>query len=190
MPIDPQPSWGPSDLKRPVIALGVIVSFSITLSIAIVASCNVHELGHAVVATLLGWEVDRISLCLPSGGGVEYAAIGTWAGNLQGYAGGFIAAAFLGAIYIVVFERPARPLGSPAWWAAGLGVVLPIGPQIVVGLVEGLAGPGQDYTVRYASVLPMLVFVALLLVAFTYVWRWRAVWSNRTPRDHVNSGPP
>ncbi|CAN5763165.1 hypothetical protein BH23ACT4_BH23ACT4_00830 [soil metagenome] len=39
-------------------------------------ACNVHELGHAVVATALGWRVETINLCLPGGGSVGYSHVG------------------------------------------------------------------------------------------------------------------
>lgn len=107
--------------------------------VATVAACNVHELSHAAVATLLGWQVDRLNLCLPAGGSVEYAHVGAWFGNLQGYAGGLLAAALLVGVYFVVFARRERPLAGPKWWAAGLGMVLPVGPQVVNGLLEGMS---------------------------------------------------
>ena len=96
--------------------------------------------------------------------------------NLEGYAGGFLAARFLVGVYLLVFARGARPLQTPAWWAAGLATVIPIGPQIVNGLLEGIISPGEDYTVRYGSVLPPLVVMAGVAVVFAYLWRWRAVW--------------
>ena len=114
---------------------------------------------------------------------MEYSHVGVWAGNLQGYAGGFLAAAFLITIYLVVFVRESRPLRSPAWWGAGLGVVTPIGPQIVNGLLEGMAGPGEDYTVRFATLFPPLMVVALAVVVVGYVWRWRVVWRPSRPES-------
>ena len=124
---------------------------------------------------MLGWEVERVNPCLPAGGSVEYAFVGDWAGNVQGYAGGLVAAATLIAIYVVVFARPGRPLVSPNWWAAGLGLVMPIGPQLTIGLLEGAVSPGEDYTIRYSTTIPTLVALSVALVVIAYVWRWRVV---------------
>lgn len=159
-------------LVRPVRLLAALVALVLTAGAATVAACNVHEIGHAATATLLGWEVERVNLCLPSGGSVEYAHVGRWAGNLQGYAGGLLAAVFLAGIYLVVFARRERHLRGPAWWAAGLGLALPVGPQVVNGLLEGMVRPGEDYTVRYSSLLPWLVVLSLAATALVYMWRW------------------
>jgi biotin transporter BioY len=144
--------------------------------VALNVSCNVHELAHALVGSALGWEVERVNLCLAGGGSVQYSSVGLWAGNTQGYAGGFVAAAFLAGMYYLVFARSSRPLRGPAWWGAGLGVVLCIGPQIVLGFLEGTRGPGEDYTtliasapVRYGTIL----ILSMLAGAAVYVWRWR-----------------
>lgn len=167
--------WSRSDLKRPGTALGVAVSFVFAVALATSAACNIHELAHAVTGTVLGWEVERVNLCLPAGGSVEYAFVGDWAGNLQGYAGGLVAAAVLVAIYVFVFARPERPLVSPNWWAAGLGLVVPVGPQLTMGLLEGAVSPGEDYTIRYSTAIPILVALSMVVVVIAYVWRWRAV---------------
>jgi hypothetical protein len=152
---------------------------AVAASVALVVSCNVHELAHALVGSVLGWEVERVNLCLPGGGSVQYSSIGLWAGNAQGYAGGFAAAGFLAAVYYLMFARSSRPLRGPAWWGAGLGVVLWIGPQIVIGMLEGTRGPGEDYTeliasapVRYLT----MILLSLLAGAAFYAWRWRALW--------------
>ena len=85
-----------------------------------------------------------------------------------------MAAACLSVVYIFTFSRPSRPLRGSIWWGAGLGVVMWIGPQVVVGVLEGRSGPGQDYTAliasapgRYVTViaLAMAVGVALYCVA-------------------------
>ena len=162
-----------------------IAGLVITAPVATVFACNVHEVGHGAVATLLGWEVERIDLCLPTGGRVVYAQVGTWVGNAQGFAGGLIAAAFLVGFYLLGFARTARPLRGPGWWFAGLGLVLPVGPQVVNGVLEGAVGPGEDYTQRYASVLPPLVFFAMVAGAAWYAWRWRVVWKSSTVPDRA-----
>lgn len=170
------PLWSRSDWTRPATLVTVVLALVLTAGAAAIASCNIHEVGHAMTASMLGWDVERIDLCLPSEGSVVYASVGTWAGNLQGYAGGLLAATFLVGVYLVVFARPVRPLLSPAWWAAGLGLILPVGPQVAVGILEGLVLPGEDYTVRHASLLPWLVTLSLVASATLYVWRWREVW--------------
>jgi hypothetical protein len=164
--------------------LAVVVGISslvITAAAALVAACNVHEMGHALVATLLGWEVERVNLCLPGGGGVEYSRIGTWAGNAQGYAGGLLGAAFLLAVYWWVFARRTLPWRGPGWWGAGLGVVVWVGPQIVLGLLEGGAGPGEDYTELIESnpglYLSLIGGAAVAGVA-AYIRRWRVDWTS------------
>jgi len=171
------PAWHRRDLRRPSTLLAAIVAFCLSAPAAIVVSCNVHEIGHALVATPLGWEVERINLCLPFGGSVEYARIGTWAGNLQGYAGGFIAAAFLMSFYAFALARPRRPLRGPTWWAAGLGIVIWVGPQMLIGILEGVAAPGHSYAddFRDAPALYGLVVVSVLSGALFHVWLWRSV---------------
>ena len=173
--------WSAADLRRPAPLLGAIVGFLVGVAVAMVAGCNVHEVGHVMVAVPLGWEVDRLHLCLPGGGGVEYGHIGTWAGNAQGYAGGVAAAAFILAVYVAAFARPRVPLRGPGRWAAGLGAVVPAGPQLVIGALEGAAGPGEDYTQRFSE-LPVLALLVVSMVAApaAYLWRWRAVWTRTT----------
>jgi hypothetical protein len=75
------PAWHWRDLKRPLTLLTAIIGFAVSAPASLVVSCNVHEIGHAIVATPLGWEVEHINLCLPGGGSVEYARIGTRAGQ-------------------------------------------------------------------------------------------------------------
>lgn len=186
MPPDLHSAWSRSDLKRPGLLLAAIAGFVITAPVATVVACNVHEIGHGAVATLLGWEVERVDLCLPTEGRVVYAHVGTWAGNLQGYAGGLIAAAFLVGVYLVAFRRKARPLRGPGWWFAGLGLILPVGPQLVNGVLEGAVGQGEDYTQKYGSLLPPLVAIAMLVGVGWYVWRWRVVWRTPNAPDHFN----
>jgi hypothetical protein len=185
------PAWSRSDLKRPGPLLAAIAAFVVTAPLATVVACNVHELGHAAVATMLGWEVERIYLCRPAGGSVVYAHVGTWAGNAQGYAGGFAAAGLLVGTYLVAIARPARPLGGPGWWFAGLGLILPVGPQVVLGVLEGAVQPGEDYTERYATVIQPLVFAAMAVGVAAYTWRWRAVWKQSgtvAPPDEAAGG--
>lgn len=129
--------WTLGQLKNPKILVTVLLVFPASLFASQLVACNVHELAHAVVATSLGWEVDTIQLCAPGSGSVTYAHVGTWAANLQGYAGGAIAAALLYLVYSRLIAKPSRPLRSPWWWAAGLGIVFWIGPQLVIAVMEG-----------------------------------------------------
>jgi hypothetical protein len=63
------------------------------------------------------------------------------------------------------------------WWAAGLGVIVWVGVQIVIGVLEGGADPGHDYTddFRDAPALLLLVAAVILAGAFVHVWLWRSV---------------
>jgi hypothetical protein len=156
--------------------LAVVATFVAATILAQLGGCNVHELGHALVATLLGWEVELVNLCTPAGGSVVYSRVGNWAGNVQGYAGGLSAALFLFAVYVLVFARRSLPRRSPVWWAAGLGTVVWIGPQLVIAVMEGTAGPGEDYTERFREhplVFVTLVILAAVVSAAVYVLRWR-----------------
>jgi len=107
--------------------LAAYAGLVISTPVATVVAKNVHEVGHGAVATVMGWEVEPIDLCLPTGGRVVYAHVGTWVGNLPGYAGGFLAAILLSGVHLLAFHRRARPLQGPKWWFAGLGLILPVG---------------------------------------------------------------
>lgn len=183
----PSTSWSGRDLLRPLVLLGALSTFAFVALAAMAVSCNVHELGHAAVASALGWEVERVNFCLPGGGGVEYARIGRWAYNAQGYAGGLLGAASLLAVYVMLFERRERPLLSARWWAAGLGVVLWIGLQVLLGFLEGFADLGTDYTERFTDLPQVLIPLTVAAVAVgpaAFIWRWRAVWF-RSPGHSV-----
>ena len=174
-------AWYWRDLKRPSTLFFTIVGFCLSAPASAVAGCNVHEIGHALVATPLGWEVERVNLCLPFDGSVEYARIGTWAGNLQGYAGGFLAAIFLTLIYVVAVARPRGPLRGPVWWAVGLGMIVWVGPQIIIGVLEGVAGPGHNYADDFQETpaLYVLVVASMLFGAIAHTWFWRSVLHSR-----------
>lgn len=81
------PTWALRDLIRSPRLVVVVGVFLVSLVSSQLVACNVHELGHAAVGTSLGWEVETIRWCAPGGGSVTYSFVGTWAGNLQGYAG-------------------------------------------------------------------------------------------------------
>jgi hypothetical protein len=167
--------WSWSDLKHPIVALTAVSGFLGSAFVSQVVACNMHELGHAVAAIPLGWEVQRINWCAPGAGSVEYAHVGDWAWNLQGYSGGVVAALLLFGAYQRLFAKDARPLEKPWRWAAGLGVVLWIGPQLVIAVMEGSAGPNEDYTELFrtrGSVFVPLILVAALTGVGLYIRRW------------------
>lgn len=93
--------WSPTALRRPRALLAASAVFVTTAAIAALISCNVHEIGHAGVGIALGWDVERVNWCLPTGGSVDYAHVGTWAANAQGYAGGLSGAAVLALAYVI-----------------------------------------------------------------------------------------
>ena len=68
---------------------------------------------------------------------------------------------------------------EPGWWGAGLGVVVWVGSQILLGLLEGGAGPGEDYTEVIGSnsgLFLSLIGVAPVTGVAGYVRQWRVVW--------------
>lgn len=77
---------------------------------------------------------------------------------------------------------------SSAWWGAGLGVLVVAGLQVALGILEGLAGPGEDYTAmaseppgRFASLLAL----GAIAGCAAHLWWWPQVWL------HVpGPGPP
>jgi hypothetical protein len=171
------------DLKRPRTLLVAVTSLLASGAITQIASCNVHELSHALVGTAVGWEVDRVFLC-PGGAAVEYANTNdSWIGNAEGYAGGFGAAAFIVGVYWLVFVRRDRPLRSPGRWAAGLGVLAGAGAQLVIGALEGTGGVrGWDYNQMIDDHLIVwlpLIGASMVAAAAAHVWRWRAVWQSQ-----------
>jgi hypothetical protein len=172
------PEWDRSRLKNPTTLFAFLATFAAIVFLAQVSGCNVHELGHALVGSLVGWEVEMVNFCTPAGGSVVYSRVGNWAGNVQGYAGGLSAAWFLFAAYVLVFARRSLPRRSPVWWAAGLGTVVWIGPQFVIAVMEGTAGPGEDYTELFRErpwVFVTLVILAGVVGAVVYIFRWRRI---------------
>ena len=174
-------AWSFRNLIRSPRSVLVLVVFLISLLLSQVIACNIHELAHAAVGSMLGWQVDSIQWCAPGGGSVTFSHVGTWAGNLQGYAGGVVAAGFLYIGYWRFLAVADRPLRTPEWWAVGAGMVLWIGPQLVIATLEGSAGPGEDYTdlfVRHGQVLIPVVVLSALLGVTAYVRRWRSVFER------------
>jgi hypothetical protein len=159
------------------VAVGAL-GFLAALPVSYLVGCNVHELSHAAVATGLGWEVERVRPCLATGGGVTYSSIGSWAGNAQGYAGGLGAAVVLGLGYVLLLiwwrRLPVRDSATSALlWGAALAAGIWILPQVYIGVVEGRAGPGEDYTDGFVD-RPWLhgAILLALVVAGVAMHRW------------------
>lgn len=157
------------------------MAFAVALIASGLAACNVHELGHVLVSVPLGWEVETVSWCTPGAGSVEYSRVGVWAGNLQGFAGGVLAALFLAGAQWVILGRRERPRRSPELWALGLGMVVWIGPQLVIAVMEGMAGPNEDYTDLFRAspwtYVPLVILAGLV---------GPVIWARRWP---VRSSP-
>jgi hypothetical protein len=170
----------PAVLKRPRSLLAFIAGLLVSVPLSLNASCHVHEIGHALTATALGWKVDRINLCLPAGGSVRYASTpgGNWVDVAESYAGGIVGAAFLVSLYLAAFFVPKTPLRGPAWFGAGFGPLLWIGPQIVVAIVEGNVR-SRDYgelLEENPALSVSLVLLTMLTGGAVHLWLWRSLW--------------
>jgi hypothetical protein len=168
-------TWCAADLWRPRLAIPVVGAALGTTALAFVFSCNVHEIAHAAVGTAFGWEVDRISLCLPDGGAVHYRSSLARGDTVESWSGGLGGAASLISAYVGLIARKARPLRQPLLWAAGFGLLLPVGPQVLIAALEGTSG-AADYT-ESISDSPILWGSALVVamslgpVAHWSMWR-------------------
>ena len=161
---------------------GLLVSVPLSLN----ASCQVHEIAHALTGTAFGWKVERVHLCQPTGGSVEYASTsgGRLADAAESYAGGVAGAIFLLAVYVLVFYVARTPLRSPAWYGAGFGPVLWIGTQLMVGLAEGSIRDRDYGQVLDANPALTVSFTVgtMLAGAAVHIWLWRAVWRRQPPQ--------
>jgi hypothetical protein len=179
----PPPPWTAGDLRRPGTLLAAVLGLLVSVPLSLNASCQAHEFGHALTGTALGWEVERIHLCLPTGGNVQYATTsgGGWADAAESYAGGITGALFLVAVYLLVFYVPKTPLRSPAWFGAGFGPVLWIGTQLAVAMVEGAIRDHDYGQVLDANRALMLAVVLATMVtgAAAHIWLWRSVWKRQ-----------
>lgn len=163
--------------------MGVVATAAAVGALATVAGCNAHEVGHAVVGTAFGWEVDRIVPCLPGGGEVRYRSSLPRGDTVERWSGGLAGAVVLVAAYAGLVARRSRPLRSPLVWAAGLGLAMPVGPQLVIAALEGTSRAGN-----YAETIsgaPALWGGVLVLAAAVgpvwHAWRWRAVFRRERP---------
>lgn len=163
-----------ADLRRPLTAATAVAAFVLTLPLAVMGSCNVHELGHAAAGSAVGWEVDRVVPCLPTGGHVQYRVSHAAGDAVESWAGGLVGALSLLLIYGLISRR-GRPLRSPLWFACGLGLTVPIGIQLAIAGLEGTADLGVDYTDTIAArpglFLPVLLLSALAGPAL-HTWWW------------------
>jgi hypothetical protein len=162
----------------------VLTGFLLAAPVSQTAACNLHELSHAGVGTLLGWEVERVNLCLFGGGSVDYASSSASGDNIESLSGGLAAALFLAvAWWLLVGRRPDRH--HPAWWGVGLGIALGIGPQLVIAVLETAVPVGESY-VDWANDQPE-VFAGILAVSVLssvggHTWLWRR------SRRHASDG--
>lgn len=167
--------WAWADLRRPATAATTVVAFVLTLPLAVAGSCNVHELGHAVAGSAVGWEVDRVVPCLPSGGHVQYRSSSAAGDGVESWAGGLAGALGLLLIYGLISRR-GRPMRSPVVWACGLGLAFPVGIQLAIAGLEGTADMGNDYTDTIAAqpgiFIPILLLSALAGPA-VHTWWWK-----------------
>ncbi len=167
--------WMWADLRQPMIAATVLVAFALTLPLAVVGSCNVHELGHAVIGSAVGWEVDRVVPCLPSGGHVQYRASSAAGDAVESWTGGLAGALSLLLIYGLI-SGGGRPVRSLIAWACGLSLTFPMGIQLAIAGLEGTADVGDDYTDTIAAqpgiFVPLLLLCALAGPA-AHTWWWR-----------------
>lgn len=162
---------------RPGRALSVAATAVVAVLVVQSLSCSAHELIHALVGLALGWQVEAIDLCLLDGGAVTYSySTGGIADDIESYAGGLVTAALLTVAYVAGLVRTRAPRRSPVWWTVGLVVAAFAGAQLLVGLLEGIAAPGENYGDRFrdsGAVYIPLAIGALLIgpVAHTVYWR-------------------
>lgn len=170
-------TWSWVDLKRPAVALTVVVAFALSAPAATIVSCNAHEVGHAVTGTLFGWKVDHISLCAPTGGEVHYRTSSSRGDAFESWAGGLTGALVLLLAHLLAIGPNARPLRSPVIWAIGLGVALPIGPQLAVAILEGTNRETSysDTISENSAIWVPTILISAALGPACHLWRWRAV---------------
>jgi hypothetical protein len=136
--------------------VAAILVFALSLAIAGIGGCNLHELGHLATGRALGVPVDSITWCTPANGRIAFSYQEP---AFVSYAGGFTAALVLGAVYrLLIWPR----IASPLWRAAGVGVLGTAVSQVIVGVLEG-SSP-QGYARAQESALGLVLLVGLPLV--------------------------
>lgn len=173
--------WSLADLVSPVLAVTVLLTIAISVPIATVVSCNAHEVGHALTGTAFGWEVARIVPCAPTGGEVIYRTSTIHGDALESVSGGVAGAFVLVLVYVVALHRGSLPLRVPIAWAFGLGLVVPVGPQVVIAILEGAtreSNYGDTISAGAGIWIPVLL-ISATIGPIVHVWRWRDVFRRR-----------
>ena len=136
-----------------------VVVFVVSLGIAGVGGCNIHELGHLITGRALAVPVDHITWCTPVNGRIAFSYHEP---ALVSYAGGFTAAITLGAVYrFLVWPR----LAGPLWRAAGVAVLGTAVSQVIVGVMEGSSPQGYARAQENAWGLVLVVVLPLIAAA-------------------------
>jgi hypothetical protein len=139
--------------------VAAILVFVVSLAIAGVGGCNIHELGHLVTGRALGVPVDHITWCTPANGRIAFSYQEP---AFVSYAGGFTAALALGAVYrFVILPR----LATPLWQAAGLAMLGTAISQVIVGVMEGFSPQGYARAQENAWGLALVVVLPLIAAA-------------------------
>jgi len=137
-----------------VVAAAVV--FGVSLVIAGVGGCNIHELGHLVTGRALGVPVDHITWCAPANGRIAFSYQEP---AFVSYAGGFTAALALVAVYRwLIWPR----LAGRLWQAAGVAVLGTAVSQVIVGVMEGSSPQGYARAQESAWGLALVVVLPLI----------------------------
>lgn len=174
---DGSATWSLRDLARPVVAVAVVVTVTVSAPMAVMFSCNVHEVGHALTGTAFGWEVERVVPCAPTGGEVLYRTSTTRGDALESWSGGLTGGFVLIVIYFIALRRGSRPMRSPVAWAFGLGLLVPVGPQLVIAFLEGTNRESSyaDTISASAGVWVPAILISAAVGPAWHLWRWREV---------------
>jgi hypothetical protein len=144
--------------------IAAVVVFVVSLAIAGVGGCNIHELGHLITGRALGVPVDHITWCTPANGRIAFSFQEP---AFVSYAGGFTAALALGAVYrLLIWPR----LAGRLWQAAGVAVLGTAVSQVIVGVMEGSSPEGYARVQENAWGLALVVVLPLIAAA---VIQWR-----------------
>jgi hypothetical protein len=163
-------------LAAPALVLLVLIS----TAASVFAGCATHELGHAVVGTALGYDVEAIVIC-PGSASVSWAAsrLAPIDTTVEAWAGGIFAAAVLAGAYVVVIAMARRAANGRVWWALGL-------PLPAVAAVELLLGSMEGYTQgRYGELIagsPVIWIPVIGLAAAAGLGVHLALWVSHRGR--------
>jgi hypothetical protein len=144
--------------------VAAVIVFVVSLAIAGVGGCNIHELGHLITGRALGVPVDHITWCTPANGRIAFSYQEP---AFVSYAGGFTAALALGAVYrFLIWPR----LSRRSWRVAGVAVLGTAVSQVIVGVMEGSSPEGYARVQENAWGLALVVVLPLIAAA---VIQWR-----------------